>query len=144
MTQEFCVFCEIVQGKAPASLVYADDRVAAFMDIQPVNDGHLLVVPRVHAAHLADLAPDTGGHMFRVGRELAAALRASGVRCEGVNLFLADGEAAGQEVSHVHLHVIPRFLGDGFGFRFGPDYELVPGRQTLDQTAAAICRALEN
>ena len=144
MTRGVCIFCEIVRGKAPASLLYSDDWVVAFMDIRPVNPGHLLVVPRVHAPHLADLDPDTGGHMFRIGRELAGALRASGVRCEGVNLFLADGEAAGQEVCHVHLHVIPRFRGDGFGFRFGPDYDLVPARETLDQTAAAIRKELEN
>lgn len=144
MPAAFCIFCNIVQGNAPASFVYADNRVAAFMDIQPVNAGHLLVIPRAHASHLADLDPDTGGHMFRVGRDLAGALGASGVRCEGVNLFLADGEAAGQEVCHVHLHVIPRFRGDGFGFRFGPDYGFVPERDNLDQTAAAIRKALEN
>ncbi len=144
MTRGVCIFCEIVRGKAPASLLYSDDWVVAFMDIRPVNPGHLLVVPRMHARHLADLDPDTGGHMFRIGRELAGALRASGVRCEGVNLFLADGEAAGQDVCHVHLHIIPRFRGDGFGFRFGPEYDLVPVRETLDQTATAIRKALEN
>ena len=74
---------------------------------------------------------------------LADALRRSGVRCEGVNLFLADGEAAGQEVFHVHLHVIPRFPGDGFGFRFAPGYFQLPGRDALDQVASAIRHVLE-
>jgi histidine triad (HIT) family protein len=139
-----CVFCDIIQGKAPASTVYADEQVIAFMDIQPVNVGHLLVVPKAHASHLADLDAQTCGHMFRVGQQLAGALRASGVPCEGVNLFLADGQAAGQDVSHVHLHVIPRFLGDGFGFHFGPDYGQVLARGSLDQTAAAIRSGLQN
>lgn len=139
-----CAFCDIVQGRAPASTVYADEQVLAFMDIQPVNAGHLLVVPKAHASHLADLDAQTGGHMFRIGRELAGALRVSGIPCEGVNLFLADGQAAGQEVYHVHLHVIPRFLGDGFGFHFGPGYGQVPARDNLDQTAAAIRSALQN
>jgi diadenosine tetraphosphate (Ap4A) HIT family hydrolase len=93
----------------------------SFMDIQPVNPGHLLVAPRVHAPSLARMDPEVGGWLFRVGMELAQAVRRSGIRCEGVNLFLADGAAAGQEVFHVHLHVIPRFSADGFGFQFGPD-----------------------
>jgi len=138
VTAVSCVFCNIVRGEAPASVVYADDRVLAFMDIQPVNPGHLLVIPRAHAAYLADLEAETGGHLFQVGMNLAAAVRRSGVRCEGVDLFLADGEAAGQEVFHVHLHVIPRYTGDGFGFRFGPDYHRRPERAALDALAEAI------
>jgi histidine triad (HIT) family protein len=138
-----CVFCDIVRGEAPASLVYADDQVMAFLDIQPVNPGHLLVVPRIHAAYLADLDGGTGGHLFQVAMMLADAVRRSGVRCEGVNLFLADGRAAGQEVFHVHLHVIPRFEGDGFGLRFGPEYFHLPRRVTLDEIAADIRRTLE-
>jgi diadenosine tetraphosphate (Ap4A) HIT family hydrolase len=86
--------------------------------------------------------PDVGGWMFRVGMELAQAVRRSGIRCEGVNLFLADGAAAGQDVFHVHLHVIPRFSADGFGFHFGPDYARLPSRAQLDRMAAAIVRGL--
>ncbi len=112
------------------------------MDIQPVNPGHVLVVPNRHATFLADLDEDTAAHMFRVGQRLAAALRRSGVRCEAVNLFLADGEAAGQEVWHVHLHVIPRYRGDGFGLRFGPGYGARPPRPELDEVARWIGDAL--
>ncbi len=121
-------------------MVYEDERTVAFMDIQPVTPGHLLVVPRAHAAYLADLDPEDGGRLFQVGQRAAAALRASERRCEGVNFFLADGEAAGQEVFHVHLHVIPRFIDDGFGLRFPPDYSIRP-RVELDQAAAAILSA---
>jgi len=138
-----CVFCQIVRGEAPASIVWADDDLLAFMDIQPVNAGHLLVVPRAHVACLADLEEDIGGRIFQAGMKLAAAVRQAGVRCEGVNLFLADGEAAGQEVFHVHLHVLPRFHGDGFGFRFGPDYGMLPERATLEEVATGIRQALE-
>jgi diadenosine tetraphosphate (Ap4A) HIT family hydrolase len=137
------VFCDIIRGDADASVVYADDLTLAFMDIQPVNGGHLLVVPRYHAAYLADLDPETGGRLFQVGMRTADALRQSGVRCEGVNLFLADGAAAGQEVFHVHLHVIPRFSGDGFGFRFSPSYYNLPSRATLDDVAGSIRQSLE-
>ena len=133
-----CIFCQLLAGAAPASFVYRDEVCAAFMDIQPVNPGHLLVVPLAHAADLAALPPETGAQLMRVAQRLAAAVRQSGVRCEGVDLFLADGEAAGQEVFHVHLHVIPRYTGDGFGFRFGPEYDKRPPRAELERIAAAI------
>jgi diadenosine tetraphosphate (Ap4A) HIT family hydrolase len=109
-----CEFCDIAAGRGPASVVHSDASVIAFLDIRPLNTGHLLVIPRAHAACLADLDPALGGHMFAVAQRMAAALRRSGLPCEGVNLFLADGEAAFQEVFHVHLHVIPRNAGDGF------------------------------
>jgi histidine triad (HIT) family protein len=143
VTATSCIFCDIAGGKAPASIVYAGDGVLAFMDIQPINPGHLLVIPQGHATHLADLAGEIGGRLFQVAMKLTQAVRQSGVRCEGVDLFLADGEAAGQEVFHVHLHVIPRFRGDGFGFRFPPHYRHLPERRSLDEAAAGIRRALE-
>jgi histidine triad (HIT) family protein len=144
VTLPSCVFCRIVRGTAQSSTVYADDAVVAFMDIQPVNEGHVLIVPRAHTANLSGLDEQTGAHLFRVAMRLTEALRRSGVRCEGVNLSLADGEAAGQEVFHVHLHLIPRFRGDGFGFRFGPDYGILPERACLDQVAASVRQALED
>jgi histidine triad (HIT) family protein len=136
-----CLFCGIVAGDVEASRVYEDDRVVAFMDIRPVTRGHTLVVARAHAAYLAELDPDDGAAVFRAGLRVAAALRASGIRCEGVNLWLADGEAAGQEVFHVHLHVLPRYGGDGFGLRFPPDY-VIRDRPELDAAAAEIRSAL--
>jgi histidine triad (HIT) family protein len=133
-----CVFCEIVAGGVPASVVWREDGCTAFMDIQSINAGHVLVAPDDHAAHLADLPADAGARMFRIAQRIAAALYESGLDCEGLNVFLADGEAAGQDVFHVHLHVIPRFYGDGFGLRFGPDYANMPDRETLEVTAKRI------
>ncbi len=138
-TAAVCPFCHIVAGRMPASELYADDLVLAFMDIRPVNTGHLLVVPRAHAVSLAELADGTGAAMFVAARRLAGALRASGVPCDGVNLFLADGAVAGQEVWHVHLHVLPRFADDGF--RLSARF-LAPERTELDATAARIHAAL--
>ena len=137
-----CVFCGIVQGKAEASVVYEDLTCAAYMDVQPVNSGHMLIVPKVHAAYLSDLDEDGGAQLFRVAMRLDGALRKSGLRCEGVNLFLADGEAAGQEVFHVHLHVFPRFVGDGFELKFGPRYGLKPSRPSLNEIAVRIKAAM--
>jgi histidine triad (HIT) family protein len=136
-----CVFCSIVAGLAPASVVHRDDRCVAFMDIQPVTAGHLLVVPVVHVARLADVDPAVGGHLFVIAQQLAAGIRSSGLKADGVTLFLADGEAAGQEVFHVHLHVFPRFAGDGFGLRFSPDYGQPVARERLDREAALIAKA---
>lgn len=137
-----CIFCKIIQGKAEAALLFGDERAAAFLDIQPVNPGHTLVVPKVHAALLADLELETGAHLFKVAMRISQALRRSGVRCEGVNFHVADGAVAGQEVFHVHLHVIPRFTGDGFGLKFGPNYKDRPSRAVLEETAKRIKSAM--
>ena len=132
-----CLICDLVAGEGEISAVHQDERAVTFMDVQPVVRGHMLVVPRAHAAYLADLDPEDGARLFKVGQLAAAALRNSGLRCEGVNFFLADGEVAGQEVFHVHLHVLPRFTGDGFGLRFPPDYR-IRERAELDEAAAAV------
>jgi histidine triad (HIT) family protein len=137
-----CVFCAIVAGTAPASVVYQDNLVLAFLDIAPVNPGHLLVIPKAHAASLADLDENTGAHLFQISMRMAQALRQSGVRCEGVNLFLADGEAAFQEVFHVHLHVLPRFKGDPF--KIDADWTIRPPREELDSIAAKIRAVYKN
>jgi len=137
-----CVFCALLAGTLPVSRVYKDEYCTAFMDIQPVNPGHVLVVPNRHAAYLGDLDDATAAHMFQLGRRIGASLRHSGVRCEGVDFFLADGEAAGQEIFHTHLHVFPRFEGDGFGFVYGPEYQNRPEREELDETAARIRASL--
>src|SRR5918999_6279286 len=130
-----CIFCAIVAGSAPASIVYDDADLLAFLTIGPVTPGHLLIIPKRHAPFLADLDEAAGARMFTVAMRLAGALRASGLRCEGVNLFLADGEAAGQEVFHAHLHVFPRFAGDGFRLE---DESVVAPRAELDATAARL------
>jgi diadenosine tetraphosphate (Ap4A) HIT family hydrolase len=135
----YTIFTDIVAGRAPSSKVYEDDDLLAFMDIRPMTPGHLLVIPKMPARSLAELDPALGGKLFQVGQRLAAALRASEVACDGVNLFLADGVTAGQEVFHVHLHVIPRTPGDGFGVRGRPSS---PARADLDYLAAAVRGAL--
>ena len=78
--------------------------------------------------------------MFKTAMKLSRALRASGIKCDGVNLFLADGEAAGQDVFHVHLHVIPRFVDDGFGFKFDESYWTLPTREELNEIANKITK----
>lgn len=139
MTQP-CVFCAIVKGEAPASIVYRDDSVMAFMDIRPVNAGHVLVMPLKHEMSVLSLDDDTASHIFAIGRRVAAALKDAGVRLEGFNLFLANGTVAGQTVFHAHLHVLPRFTGDGLGFTRNANVRMPP-QSELDETAERIRRA---
>jgi histidine triad (HIT) family protein len=138
-----CIFCKIVRRESPASIVYEDAATLAFMDIRPMLPGHTLVIPKAHAAYLEDLPEESSGPILKTAKKVAAALRQSGLRCEGVNLWLANGKAAGQEVFHVHFHVLPRFRGDGFGIRAGPGYGRMPERAELDSTAEKIRRAIQ-
>jgi histidine triad (HIT) family protein len=136
---EDCVFCAIVTGRAPASVVDEDDAAVVFLALHPVTPGHLLIVPRVHVVGLEDLDESTGRHLWSVAHRMARALRRSGLRCEGINLFLADGEAASQEVFHVHLHVFSRYAGDGF--TIGATW-MERSRELLDADAEAVRGAL--
>ena len=137
-----CIFCQIIAGQAPSSLVYRDDDIVAFLDIRPVNPGHVLIVPCVHKESLGELSADIAARMMTVAQQIMAGIRSSDLRCEGINLFLADGSAAGQEVEHVHLHVIPRFAHDGFGLRFAPGYGAIADRKWLDDLAEVLRESL--
>ncbi|GIG27858.1 HIT family protein [Cellulomonas marina] len=137
--QHACVFCAIAAGRAEASVVHEDATVVAFMSLHPVVPGHLLVVPRQHVVGLEDMDVVTGAHVWSVGHRMARALRRSRLRCEGINVFLCDGEVAFQTVFHLHLHVIPRYTGDGW--RILPD-EVERDRSLLDGEARAIRDAL--
>lgn len=130
-----CVFCAIAAGQAEASVVHEDDAALVFMSLHPVVPGHLLVVPRAHAVGLDDLDPATGAHIWSLGQQMARALRRSDLRCEGINLFVCDGEAAFQTVFHFHLHVIPRYPGDGWTIM--PD-EAARDRALLDREADLV------
>lgn len=133
-----CVFCRIVAGRGEASVVAESDRAVAFLDLQPVTPGHVLVVPRAHAAGLADVDDVDGAAVWSLARRVGAGLRAAGL-ADGVNLLLADGAVAWQTVWHVHLHVIPRRRGDGLRLLAAWTR---PARPSLDATAARIRTAL--
>lgn len=133
-----CVFCQIISRRLPASFIYEDDKVAAFLDIHPINQGHVLVVPKRHESRFGHLTEDEAAYLFRIGRKVLRAIQKSEIKCEGTNLFLSDGPVAGQEVMHSHLHIVPRFKGDGqrVGFNHS-DPEQYP-RTRLDEIAIKI------
>jgi len=130
-----CIFCKIVDGDAPATKIYEDDDVLAFLDIRPIMRGHTLVIPKKHATELEDLPADMGTKVFRVGHGLALAMRRSDLDADGANLVINDGKSAFQTVPHVHLHVIPRRSGDKL--RFAKGFVLRRGGDA-DATATAI------
>lgn len=132
-----CIFCEILAGNSPASFTYQDDTVVAFMDVQPITHGHMLVVPREHAELMANLNDAVAMRTFRVARQLSAIARST-LGAGGVNLFVADGETAFQDVPHFHVHVIPRYPKDGFGLTFPSKYGQPPSRAELETIASAI------
>ncbi|MFB6294143.1 MAG: HIT family protein [Candidatus Nanohaloarchaea archaeon] len=112
-----CPFCQIVKGKMDAHVVAETGDALAFLDVNPVSKGHTLVIPKQHADELTDL--DTGGAaaVFSLVRDLSAAME-DGLRPEGINVLQSNGEAAGQEIHHMHVHVIPRYASDGLSFSF--------------------------
>jgi histidine triad (HIT) family protein len=132
-----CIFCSVLCGAAPGTFVYRDDQCAVLMDFRPINPGHLLIVPLAHHALLTELDVEVAAQLMRVAHAMSAALRKSSLRCEAVNLLLADGAAAGQEVFHAHLHVFPRYRLDGFGLQFSADYAYRP-RTELEEAAQAL------
>ena len=136
-----CILCDIVRGDAEGSFVYRDDVVSAFLDIKPVNPGHLLMIPNEHVQLIRDVPAGVRQLLFEFAIRIGEALRAA-ERADGFDLFLADGEAAGQETPHAHVHVIPRFKGDGFTIDARAWKEPQPSRAELDQLAEEISSAM--
>lgn len=134
-----CIFCAIAAGQAEASVVHEDETAVAFMDLNPVTAGHLVVVPRTHAVGVEDLDRATGAHVWSVGHDLARALRRSELGPEGMNFLVCDGALAFQTVFHFHLHVIPRYADDGW--HIVPDSQECE-RSLLDRHAEIVRAAI--
>lgn len=135
-----CVFCRIVAGEEPASVVYRDDRILAFMDINPITRGHTLVVPVEHRENLYDLPDEDSSALMLVGARVARAAKRA-LFASGVNLWMANERPAGQVVMHAHLHVIPRYPDDGF--RIQALGRARGDRARLEEVAADLRAALE-
>ena len=108
-----CIFCKIIKGEIPAAKIYEDEMVFAFLDIAPINYGHVLVIPKEHHQSASTIPEAVAGRMFHVGSRIGIQLKRRD-EYDAYNLHLADGTAAGQVVMHAHLHVIPRGAEDGF------------------------------
>jgi histidine triad (HIT) family protein len=138
-----CVFCNIVSGKVPSTKIYEDENMLVFMDAKPINKGHVLVIPKKHAELLTDLDDSLVGEMLITAKKIGISLKKSKLNCKGINYILADGADAGQEIFHVHMHVVPRYRGDGFGFRMPPGYDDETSRDELERIAKKIRKGAE-
>ena len=138
-----CIFCDIIRGAAEVSVCYEDAHALAFMDIQPVNPGHVLVAPKAHYESLLDLPPATAAQLFTVALRLTPIVSAAS-HAQGMNLVVSSGAAAGQDVYHFHIHLIPRRPGDGFDVPLPFPGSEVPDRTALDAMAARIIAALRD
>jgi len=129
-----CIFCKIVSNQAPSSVVYEDHEVLAFMDIRPVNVGHTLIIPKQHFVDVFDVPDELLGKIYTSTKRIAKAVKKV-VEADGISIVQQNGSAAGQDIFHFHVHVIPRFEGAKIP-RF---HELsVASRQSLDEIAARI------
>jgi histidine triad (HIT) family protein len=137
MSEPDCLFCKIVAGDLPATLVREDERTVAFMDINPATRGHLLIVPREHATNLLEIGAEDLSACAAAAKELAA-LVSERLGADGVNVLNSCGRAAWQTVFHFHLHVIPRYAGDPLRLPWTPG----PGdRDEIAATAAELTRS---
>jgi histidine triad (HIT) family protein len=134
-----CIFCRIVSGDLPAARILETPGVLAFLDIAPVNYGHTLIIPKRHYRNLLDLPDEVWQEMGQVSRRVAQALRTT-LSAEGFNLGMNNFEAAGQEVFHAHLHIIPRYFSDGL--HLFPQESYRPG--DMEKTAAQLRQVMQS
>ncbi|MEE3467385.1 MAG: HIT family protein [Eubacterium sp.] len=133
-----CIFCKIIAGEIPSTTVYEDADVKAILDVNPAAKGHVIVLPKAHAENVFEISDEDLSKAICVAKRIAAALKKT-YNCDGVNILQNNGEAAGQTVFHLHIHVIPRFVGDTVSIGWKP------GEMPSDmaETAEAIRANLE-
>jgi histidine triad (HIT) family protein len=132
-----CLFCKIVKGEIPAKKVYEDANVIAFLDINPRNPGHTLVIPKDHHETLFDL-PDADIRGYFSSMKRVAVLVRNGTKAHGISVCQNNGSAAGQVVAHLHFHIIPRFMNEGPSALEGILQVKKMNEEALDQIASAI------
>ncbi len=131
---ENCIFCKIARKEAPASIVYEDGNVMVFMDIRPVSKGHTLIIPKQHIVDIYGMPDQLLAAVHMVTKKIAVAVKKV-TNADGISIVQQNGKAAGQDIFHFHVHVIPRFEGTKIP-SFG---ELrVENRETLDKVAQMI------
>ncbi|HWQ49574.1 MAG TPA: HIT family protein [Methanosarcina sp.] len=137
---EDCVFCKIIAERVPSYKVYEDDAVFAFLDVSPASEGHTLVAPKKHFNRFTDMDKESVASLFEAARKITAAAEKT-FSAGGSNIGINDGKVAGQEIPHVHVHVIPRRKGDG-GRGIKSIVWTEPDTANLKEVAEKIRRAL--
>lgn len=144
MMSSRCIFCSVVRKTSPSAIVYEDSNMIVIMDIKPITPGHMLVVPKEHQELITELDDQLVGKMLIVAKKMGLALKASKLGCRGVSYLLSDGSAAGQEIYHTHLHIIPRYSNDGFYLHFPEGREEETTLEDLNRTATKLRAKLED
>src|SRR4030067_1546123 len=134
MNSELCIFCRIVQREAPASIVYEDEKVLAFLDIRPLNEGHTLVIPKEPCETVYDIPEELNAHIYRIVKRTAVVVK-NATKADGITIIQQNGHAAGQEVFHLPVHVVSRYEGQKLQ-RFSDLQE--ESRDKLEQAAERI------
>lgn len=116
---ENCIFCKILAGEIPSTAVYEDDDFKAILDVNPAARGHVIILPKQHAANIFELPDEIAGKIMIVAKKIATAVREA-YGCDGINILQNNGEAAGQTVFHLHVHIVPRFKGDDIKISWKP------------------------
>ena len=114
-----CVFCKIANGEIPAATLYEDEDFRVILDLGPASKGHSLILPKKHAANIYELPDETAGKAMILAKKMAGKL-SDALNCDGFNIVQNNGEIAGQTVFHFHMHLIPRYKGDGVGLTWTP------------------------
>ena len=136
MNDDSCVFCRIVQKQSPANIVYEDQSVLAFLDINPLNEGHTLVIPKERHKDIFEIPAELLAYLHSVSKRIAIAVKET-TKADGISIFQQNGKAADQEISHLHIHVVPRYEGQRMGrFSERPNVD----REKLEQVAMNIKR----
>ncbi|MFW9953179.1 MAG: HIT family protein [Candidatus Thorarchaeota archaeon] len=142
MSGQDCIFCKIIRGEIPSSVIFEDDMCMAFMDVFPIREGHCLLVPKQHFTNMLDVDPKVAE---RLGQKLSELSRMvyNVYKPAGILNIAANGPDAGQEVPHLHFHVIPKKKGEPFGFRFPPGYrDEMASREELNRIAGNLSKSL--
>lgn len=124
-----CIFCKIARGEIPSKTIYEDEDFRVILDLGPAARGHALILPKTHAADLYELPEETAAAAMKLARKMALRMREK-LHCDGLNLMQNNGAVAGQTISHFHLHVIPRYEGDGQSINW------VPGEPSQEELEA--------
>ena len=116
---ENCIFCKIANGEIPAATLYEDENFRVILDLGPASKGHALILPKSHAANIYELSDEMAAKAMILAKKMATAMTAA-LKCDGFNIVQNNGECAGQTVFHFHMHLIPRYEGDGVGLTWKP------------------------
>ncbi len=137
LCMENCIFCKIVKGEIPSEKVYEDEHTLAFLDIRPVNPGHILVIPKDHFENIYTLPDETMARLSLVVKKVAVAIK-QGVDADGINLAMNNEADAGQIIFHAHIHVIPRIVNDGLKLWPQKDYKEGEAKEVADQIRKSL------